>query len=160
MAGVERRSGPVIATSEHGRFVEFANAVRKHRYIGLGFGAAGVGKTLSARRYANWQCTEPLLLDWGAHRKRSDAVAYTDLAKARTIFYTPAVSATAGPLRRDLQQLLHCANACIDMHGARGQRREDLDCLLNHIELIIIDEAERLGTPALELGPVNTINYV
>jgi len=150
MAGTERRTGPFIATSEHRRFVEFANAVRKHRYIGLCFGAAGVGKTLSARRYANWQRAEPLLLDWGAHRKRSDAAVYTDLAKARTIFYTPPVSPTVGPLRRDLQQLLHRANACIDMHGARGQQREDLDCLLNHIELIIIDEAERLPTQALE----------
>ncbi len=149
-ASVDRRNGPFIVTQEHRRFVEFANAVRKHRYIGLCFGAAGVGKTLSARRYAHWQRAEPLLLEWGTRRKRSDAAVYTDLAKARTIFYTPPVSATVGPLRRDLQQLLHRANACIDMHGARGQKRENLDCLLNHIELFIIDEAERLSTPALE----------
>lgn len=50
-----------IVTKEHRRFTEFANAVRKEKTIGICHGAAGVGKTNSARRYANWDALEPYI---------------------------------------------------------------------------------------------------
>jgi DNA transposition AAA+ family ATPase len=48
MAG--HHKGTFIVTKERRRFAEFVNAVRKHRYIGIGFGPAGVGKTVFAKR--------------------------------------------------------------------------------------------------------------
>lgn len=59
-----------IVTKEHRRFTEFADAVRRGQTIGLCFGPAGVGKTLSARRYANWEKAHDLLTYWGPRRQR------------------------------------------------------------------------------------------
>jgi DNA transposition AAA+ family ATPase len=144
-----QRTGPFIVTKEHRRFTEFAHALRQHRTIGVCFGPAGVGKTLSARRHAHWDLAEPLLHTWGP-REPSDAHVYAALARSRTVFYTPTVGGTLRELRKDLHLLTSRAESCIEQHhrlnrdGQRGVARD------SGIELIIIDEAERLSTSALE----------
>ena len=79
------RTGPFIATKEHRRFTELRTRFAQHRTIGLCFGSAGVGKTLSARRHAHWDQAEPLLHTWGP-REPSDAQVYAALARSRTVF--------------------------------------------------------------------------
>lgn len=142
------RGGEFISTREHRRFTEFADAVRKHRYIGVCHGPAGVGKTLSARRYARWDQADTLLSEWGP-RAESDAKVYAALARARSVFYTPTVGVTLRELRRDLPRLIARADASIAQHekptGVIAYRQRP-----NHVELIIVDEAERLTTTALE----------
>jgi len=142
------RTGPFIVTKEHRRFTEFADALRKQCTIGLCFGPAGVGKTLSARRHAHWDLAEPLLHTWGP-RDPSDDKVYAALSRSRTVFYTPTVGGTLRELRQDLHRLTARVEACIEQSrmSSEGIR---LIARNNIIELIIIDEAERLSTAALE----------
>jgi DNA transposition AAA+ family ATPase len=143
-----RRIRAFIATKEHRRFTEFADAVRREGHIGLCYGPAGVGKTVFARRHAHWDTAESLLQDWGP-RTDSDPTIYSALNRSRTVFYTPAVRSTHKTLVEELQLLTARVDICIDQHlhnGVSTRRRPANE----HIELIVIDEADRLSAPALE----------
>lgn len=144
------RDGAFITTKEHRRFVEFAKAVRQHRYIGLCFGPAGVGKTLSARRYAHWDEAEPVIENWGLPESE-DAGVQGLLARSRTVFHTAAVLGTLRDLRDTMANSLVIVGRCIEDQLHRegvGVRRQDRHRL---VEMVIIDEAERMQTSALEL---------
>ena len=146
---IGRRTGPFIVTKEHRRFTEFAHTIRTHRTIGLCFGPAGVGKTLSARRHAHWDDAESLLHTWGP-RDPSDAHVYAALARSRTVFHTPTVGGTLRELRIDLERMTTRVDICIKQDASTnrdGQRCVSRDRM---VELIILDEAERLSTSAVE----------
>lgn len=76
----------VVITTEHRRFAEFCDACRRYGYIGLCYGTPGVGKTLSARHYANWNQVEA----YSPYQCASDAELAAVLG-SNTIFYTPKV---------------------------------------------------------------------
>jgi DNA transposition AAA+ family ATPase len=86
-----------VVTTEHRRFAEFCDACRRYRYIGWCYGSPGVGKTLSARRYANWENIE-------AHLPVQDAPteALTTLLDSHTVFYTPPVVHKPAQVERDI----------------------------------------------------------
>jgi DNA transposition AAA+ family ATPase len=144
-----RDIGSFIATKEHRRFVEFANAVRKHRYIGLCHGPAGVGKTLSARRCAHWDVVEPFLEEW-PHDGRSESEAAARLARMRTLFYTPSVSETLRDMRQSLGDQIWHAEDSIDRHLNYNKKLKQIHEYKTDIELLIFDEAERLSMNAVE----------
>ena len=138
---VSTRFDTFISTKEHRRFIEFANTVRAHRYIGLCFGPAGVGKTLSAWRYADCHRIGALSPAWKGV-KSEEAKIYAALVKSRTLFFTPSIGLSPSALRGNLR--LAQENAVERLNrNRRGGRIID-------VELIIVDEIERLSTPALE----------
>ena len=134
-----------IVTKEHRRFTEFATAVRRDRYIGLCHGPPGVGKTLSARRYACWHELEPLLHT--PHRHFSEG---RERADWHTLLYTPTVSATPRMIDKELTQL---AWNFVTIRAADPFDRRtyaNTHALPPFVELLIIDEVDRLKTTALE----------
>ncbi len=142
-----------IATKEHRRFTEFANAVRHERTIGICHGEAGVGKTISARRYANWDALEPYINGWGP-RGDQDAKHYALAYRSRTVFYTPEVLCRPKELMHDVNHWQIKVGICADEHlrsmdpAAATVKQRDVTRL---VELLIIDEAERLTPAALEM---------
>src|SRR6266568_746464 len=138
---------PFVVTKEHRRFAEFADAVRRDRYIGLCYGPPGVGKTLSARQYAGWDIVGPFLQ---AFRPLDVPVPQQAMAN-RTIIYTPKVHTTAHIVDKEITFLHERLSWGIEWEL---QTPKDFTTLSKSCgpcaELLIVDEADRLKTPALE----------
>ena len=133
-------------TRQHRRFVEFADAVRRHRYIGVCYGAPGLGKTLSARTYAAADDYDY----WSANRYRRDSVIPTSLIDSRTLMYTPELTITARRLNLEVGLHVHHLSSDIERALSPGYDPEFDDETACRTELVIIDEADRLRTTGLE----------
>lgn len=100
-----------------------------------------------ARRYAHWDTAEDLLDSWGP-RENSDAKVYAALARSRTVFYTPVVKGTHKDFVKELKTLTDRVDICIDQHLQDGLVSRNGPYA--HVQLIVIDEADRLAPPSLE----------
>lgn len=87
-----------IETREYRRFQEFCDACRDHRYIGICYGPPGVGKTLSARHYTNWDEAESLGIN-------PNTVTLEGEFSNRGIFYTVTVTNSPGRIDGELKLL-------------------------------------------------------
>src|SRR5215468_8849290 len=140
---------PFLVTKEYRRFVEFCEACRRDRYVGLCYGPPGVGKTLSARHYAQWDRIEAAQARWQSPSR----VVPTEVADCYTVFYTPPVANTPRGIEYAVEE--RCAMltdlvkaACPNPYegGPDALAWE----LLEHTELLIVDEADRLKMAGLE----------
>jgi DNA transposition AAA+ family ATPase len=142
------RSAPeeFVVTKEHRRFVEFCHACRQYRYIGLCYGSPGVGKTLSARRYARWDLLDPIMPDYTGPERDLPAPVGT----CRTVFYTPMIDSRPGRIAREVETLRLSLSYAVEDASRARRGREPRTSPPDHTELIIVDEADRLKMSGLE----------
>jgi DNA transposition AAA+ family ATPase len=89
-----------VETREYRRFREFCDACRRYRYIGLCYGPPGVGKTLSARHYADWDRVEASDPYADCTDSRCD-----DVPGKGCILYTATVVNSPGQIQSDVSRL-------------------------------------------------------
>ena len=150
-----------IVTKEYRRFQEFCDACRRDRYIGLCYGPAGVGKTLSARHYTQWDALENMN---SVHSSERILKTPPFFRTARTVFFTAEVvnsprktmDAIQYYIKR-LQELVYNAEMAelIGKEEISPPYPDNWKKVLahnsyEHIELLIIDEADRLKAPTIE----------
>lgn len=141
-----------LVTKEYRRFAEFADACRRERYVGLCHGAPGVGKTISARHYAHWDEIQPHLTYQAIEERAVHGEAYElpdAVATSRSVLWTPTVTITPRRLEQQIPRLCSIFSWLVENHEAR---KEGLHPARDpfHVELLIVDEADRLKTTALE----------
>jgi DNA transposition AAA+ family ATPase len=96
---IDHATDSFIETKEYRRFKEFCDNCRRYRYIGLCYGPPGVGKTLSASRYANWDKVRALRLFLEQEEAAEDIYAND------VIVYTPSVINTPKQIDSDIAKL-------------------------------------------------------
>lgn len=119
-----RASEAFVVTKEYRRFAEFCDACRHYRYIGLCHGSPGVGKTLSARHYADWDRIEST-----TPARDADTAALAGLLDSHTVFYTPAVVNSPGQIEREIGRLRYGLRSILLEERERRQRQH-LDTIL------------------------------
>src|SRR5690349_19329705 len=102
-----RQTSPdFVITKEHRRFTEFCEACRRYRYIGLCYGQPGVGKTLSARHYTNWDTIAASI-----PARDVSTTVLTALWESAIVFYTPRVVNTPAQVAHDIGHLREALRA-------------------------------------------------
>jgi DNA transposition AAA+ family ATPase len=112
-----------VETSEYDRFQEFSDACRRYEYIGLCYGPPGVGKTLSARRYANWDKVE-------AYSKTNGGgvVGLSEVIGSNVVFYTVSVVNSPKQLKSEIGLLRDKLHAFIleDLYREKETREAEV----------------------------------
>ena len=134
-----------MLTKAHGRFVEFVQTCTAYRYIGVCHGQSGVGKTFSAREFAQWGALEHYEL-----KTPLDETTRPVLNRCQAVFYTATVANTPKAVIQGLRMKIHHL-------GQVRMRLEDIGTdydrvvyASQHCPLVIVDEADRLSFKSFE----------
>ena len=108
-----------VETLQHKRFVEFCDACRQFRYIGLCYGPPGIGKTVSALRYSRAE----MIIQFDRFTSES-----RDQLPINTILYTTSVINTPSRVESDIR-LARERLMGIAMRPLRREAAEALDAI-------------------------------
>lgn len=135
-----------LVTTQYRRFAEICNKSQSSKFMALFFGKTGLGKTECALHYSNWRIVEPLLEKSAALRGLPSSVIHSAAA-----VYTPDVNATPTRVQSGIRLLRNRFDDLVEQ--ATTWHRSDDEPYLPHrfLKLLIIDEADRLKPPALEV---------
>jgi len=158
-----------VTTKNYRRFGEMCDACRRARVVGLGYGPPGTGKTESAKQYAQWELFKPFLpetlITFTGRNAMDDLYPYrpltfasapldTSMQQCRTVFYTPPVSASVARIERQVLTLFSAFSYLVQAAHQNHQGKEEflVTRRFSHlIELLIVDESNRLKDAGLEL---------
>jgi DNA transposition AAA+ family ATPase len=143
---IDKSLAPVfIPTKAHAQFVEFAQTCAIYRYIGICYGPPGVGKTVSAREFAQWEG----LADYDVKTSLND-ITRPRLNACQAVFYTATVANTPKAVIQGLSMKIY------DLGQVR-MRLEDIGTdydrkvhAAKYCPLVIVDEADRLSFQSFE----------
>ena len=158
-----------VETKSYRRFGEMCDACRRARVVGLGYGPPGTGKTESAKQYTQWSLfkpfmPEPLITFTG--RSAADglypyrpftfasAPLEAPIQECRTVFYTPPVSASVARIEKEMLTVFAAFSYLVEAANQHHQGKEEFLVTRRFsrlIELLIVDEANRLKDAGLEL---------
>jgi len=165
MNNASATSPPFIATKEYHRFAEFCEACRQYRYIGVCHGPPGVGKTLSARHYAQWSLIETYFPErfyeaWCLsfiERVIAEIVAslatplLPELGQCHTVLYTPSVMNTPKRVEQEVRALRLVLRYLVAATQAEpASQPTGAHMQIDPTELLMVDETDRLKVAALE----------
>jgi hypothetical protein len=134
-----------VETLEHKRFIEFCDACRRFRYIGLCYGPPGIGKTLSAIRYSR----NEMIVQFDRWTAES-----LDQLPIDTIFYTASVINTPSRIETDIDRA-HERLMGIALRPLRREAAEVLDAIRLRDEARRREVLNREGCSPCERPPVD-----
>ncbi|MED1305535.1 ATP-binding protein [[Bacillus thuringiensis] serovar konkukian] len=146
-----------IETKEYKKFAEFCDACAEFKYIGICHGLPGVGKTISARQYANWDYTYSKVNEFSVYNDQGKNIEDDTILKINTVFHT-------APSVRPSRLYDMIKHTCFNLQMSKDGYLAIRDNYENNwtssfkkadefstIDLIIIDEIDRLKFPTLEI---------
>jgi DNA transposition AAA+ family ATPase len=135
-------------TLEHRRFVEFCEACRTDRTIGVCYGTPGVGKTMSAYHHARWKHLE----QFTRQNVPMTVALPRSLARRPTILYTPDILPTPKRVSNEIAHLrgLIVAGYFNFLRQGPSLNSDRRTGRFVARELLIIDEADRLNMQSIE----------